>query len=358
MYTTCLFCHSALGWNETIEAFPVGRRLAFDAAQGRLWVICRKCERWNLTPMDERWEAVEQCERMFTSTRLRVSTDNIGLSRMRDGLELVRIGSPQRPEMAAWRYGDQFGRRRARYMATTLALSGVAAGILIAGPVAGVGIMAGGGYGAFQLMNAGFQFVRGRRVRTRVAVPGHERPAVLRGKDMKRIVLTSDGDDWSLRLPYNTGVITSDEHPNAVTVTGADALRAASSILPALNIKGAKKEHVNDAVKLIEATPNAHEMFVKAAVAGRGLWGAYNAPQHRRAVSGERGRSEIFLDRLPHTVALALEMAAHEDIERRSMEGELNLLERAWREAEEIASISDAMLLPKSVDEEFEAMKR
>src|SRR3954464_6409555 len=120
MYTTCLFCHSDLGSNEVIESFPIGRRLAFDAAHGRLWVVCRKCERWNLTPLEERWEAIEQCERLFSATRLKVSTDNIGLSRLREGLELVRIGSPQRPEMAAWRYGDQFGRRRVRYMTYTI----------------------------------------------------------------------------------------------------------------------------------------------------------------------------------------------------------------------------------------------
>ncbi|HMH86422.1 MAG TPA: hypothetical protein VK529_10795, partial [Gemmatimonadaceae bacterium] len=63
MYSTCLFCHTELGANEAVEHFPVGRRLAFDAAKGRLWVVCRKCERWNLTPVEERWEAIEECER-------------------------------------------------------------------------------------------------------------------------------------------------------------------------------------------------------------------------------------------------------------------------------------------------------
>ena len=60
-----MFCHRPLGANQVIEHFPVGRRLAFDAERGRLWVVCRKCERWNLTPLEERWEAVETCERLF-----------------------------------------------------------------------------------------------------------------------------------------------------------------------------------------------------------------------------------------------------------------------------------------------------
>src|SRR5438105_8606074 len=174
MYSTCLFCHSDLGANEVIESFPIGRRLAFDAATGRVWVICRKCERWNLTPLEERWEAVEQCERLFTQTRLRVSSENIGLSRLREGLELVRIGKPLRPEMAAWRYGDQFGRRRRKYLITTGAIGIAAAGVLIAGPA--TGILAGGGFGMFQLLNGLQRAARDRIVRARVAIPGYVRP--------------------------------------------------------------------------------------------------------------------------------------------------------------------------------------
>jgi hypothetical protein len=107
-----MFCHAGLGSNEAIEHFPVGRRLAFDAAKGRLWAVCRSCERWNLSPLEERWEAIEECERLFRDTKLRVSTENIGLARLKEGTTLVRVGDPQRPEMAAWRYGDRFHRRR------------------------------------------------------------------------------------------------------------------------------------------------------------------------------------------------------------------------------------------------------
>ncbi|MBL0171219.1 MAG: hypothetical protein IPP90_10895 [Gemmatimonadaceae bacterium] len=112
MYATCLFCNSALGRNESIEHFPVGRRLAFDAAKGRLWVVCPRCSRWNLTPLDARWEAIEEAERAYRDTKLRAATDNVGLARLREGTELVRIGRPMLPEFAAWRYGNVFGRRR------------------------------------------------------------------------------------------------------------------------------------------------------------------------------------------------------------------------------------------------------
>src|SRR5688572_10191764 len=99
MYSTCLFCASRLGSNDVVERFPVGRRVAFDAIKGRLWAVCLSCTQWNLAPLEERWEAVESCEQMFRSTRLRTSTDNVGLARHRSGLELVRVGRPLRPEL-------------------------------------------------------------------------------------------------------------------------------------------------------------------------------------------------------------------------------------------------------------------
>src|SRR5687767_8972383 len=114
MYTACMFCQSPLGTNDHIEHFPIGRRLAFDSAKGRLWVVCRLCGQWNLAPLEERWEAVEECEREYRAVRARVSTAEIGLARLAYGLDLVRIGAPLRPEFAAWRFGDQFGGRRRR----------------------------------------------------------------------------------------------------------------------------------------------------------------------------------------------------------------------------------------------------
>ena len=110
MYTTCLFCHSDLGANHFLPTFPVGRRLAYDTKKGRLWVICTRCGRWNLTPLEERWEAIDECERLFRGTRLRMSTDNVGLARFRGGFELVRIGPALLPEIASWRYGARLTR--------------------------------------------------------------------------------------------------------------------------------------------------------------------------------------------------------------------------------------------------------
>ena len=48
-----------------------------DEERGRLWVVCRGCERWNLVPIEERWEAIEECARAFRDSRLRASTDDV-----------------------------------------------------------------------------------------------------------------------------------------------------------------------------------------------------------------------------------------------------------------------------------------
>jgi len=61
---------------------------------------------------------------------------------------------------------------------------------------------------------------------------------------------------------------------------------------------------------------------------------------------------------LPGPHRLALEMALHEESERRAMQGELEELERAWREAEEIAGISDNLFVPDSVTAAFDKLKR
>src|SRR5689334_19764717 len=174
MFATCLFCNQPLGTNTTFDAFPIGRRLAFDAARGRLWVVCRKCERWNLSPIEERWEAIEECERFFRATRLRVSTDNVGLAPVGDGLELVRVGSPLRPEMAAWRYGDQFGRRRRRQFLWGAAGAVGVASVAVLGPI--TGLIAGGSLGAFQIVNIAHMAYQVKRLRSRVVLPGREGP--------------------------------------------------------------------------------------------------------------------------------------------------------------------------------------
>jgi hypothetical protein len=343
MYSTCLFCHATLGANEAVEHFPVGRRLAFDAAKGRLWVVCRKCERWNLTPVEERWEAIEECERSFRETKLRVSTDQIGMSRLSEGLELVRIGKPLRPEFAAWRYGDQFGKRRRRkYLKVAVGVAGIAVMPFI-GAAAGLSIGAGG-----------YISVRdGGRLLTRLYRHAHVIARVrdndgnilpIREEEVdETIVLPPLGDrPWGLRVTHRVYDSAArwwrymERDDIQTDVRGEAAMRVAALLLPRLNKTGASATVIKEAVILATRHEDPSIMFERAS---------------RFATRGTE------LASLSTEMLLALEMASHEESERRAMEGELNILEEAWREAEEIAAISDDMFLPTGVRESLAEIK-
>ena len=358
MYSTCLFCHSSLGANEVIEHFPVGRRLAFDGARGRLWVVCRKCERWNLSPLEERWEAIEECERQFRDTRLRVSTDNIGLARVAEGLELVRIGSPQRPEMAAWRYGDQFGRRRRKHLVWTGVGFAAVGGIIVLGPV--TGIIAGSSWGLWNVANTMNSLYQQRRVRARVVLPDRADPVSIRLKQLSKAAIVSDEGDWALRVTFETaeppgmfGMRTwgsrwkvGDEL--SATLRGDVALRAAGKLLPAINRSGARRGEVDDAVRIISDAAGPSKLFERYAVRP--------AVASRRRPSSTSSSGHV-LANLPKEVRLALEMATHEESERRALDGELVLLEAAWKEAEEIAAIADDLFVSDDTRSRLSSLK-
>ena len=347
MYSTCLFCNQRLGANEAIEHFPVGRRLAFDEAKGRLLVVCRKCERWNLTPLEERWEAIEECEKAFRATRMRVSTDHIGLARLKEGLELVRIGEPQRPEMAAWRYGDQFGRRRRRRLGLIAGATVIGGTVLVAGPLLGL-VMGGLGGLPFQLVYAS----RGiYRYRTLVHIPTPNGTIATRLTEVPKARLSAEGDGLVLTVP----VVSTRAGPwwryqsdtRELKLTGMDAIRAAGAILPRLNVGGGSRAEVGRAVEYLEATSDPLQLFRRAADTIKKF---SRDPFIKTSKTGT-------LQKLPTAGRLALEMAAHEDTERRALEGELHILEEAWKQAEEIAGIAYDMFLPESVEKDLARLR-
>jgi hypothetical protein len=354
MYSTCIFCQQGLGRNEAIEHFPVGRRLAFDEAKGRLWVVCRKCERWNLTPLEERWEAIEECERAFRATKLRVSTDHIGLARLSGGTELIRIGDPQRPEMAAWRYGDQFGRRTRRNVVYGAGAAAMTVGILWGGPALGVSATA-----VSAALQVGLQWHQRRRAVAHISVAsddGKARRLVLARMHVARTSLVSGRDGhWWIDIPYRSPeerlIYTPQglRHLTAsVQITGDEAHRAAAQILPHVNTMVGRARTVQDAVRVLDEKGGATAMFAAAAqVQPKGGWNLV----HGKVMAGS-------LASLPAELRLALEMSVHEDAERRALEGELHELEAAWKDAEEIAGIADDMFLPESVTAELARLKR
>jgi hypothetical protein len=359
MYSTCLFCHADLGVNAVFPDLPIGRRIAFDSAQGRLWVICERCSRWNLTPLEDRWETLEECERQFRRTRLRFSTANIGLAYLKQGVVLVRIGPALKPEIAAWRYG--------RYLAQW-------APAPLANPLAGT---------RRRLLSLADRSAAtiGRRLRIRreyelstwlavhyrpdrivAAIPDPEEPVVIRARHLDSCVLIRPDpqEPWQLEVAH--------DHGGKLRLTGALGLNVAGKLLTTLNGAGATDEIVRYAVTKLEDASNPSGYFARVAmIAMRCWWGKKpDAPATNAAIvassDAERlalhltkrsfwGRGGLgseprtSLPRLPLVDRLALEMAANEDAERMALEGELASLEHAWREAEEIAAIADRLPL-------------
>jgi hypothetical protein len=118
-------------------------------------------------------------------------------------------------------------------------------------------------------------------------------------------------------------------------------------LLPALNRMAGSRRAVQEAVAAIEDAghPEAYVARIGAALP-------------RSDVTAGMPKSHARLQSLPVATRLALEMALHEEQERRALAGELVDLELAWREAEEIAAIADDMFVPAEHEAFIEAHRR
>lgn len=272
---------------------------------------------------------------------------NVGLARLAEGTELVRVGKPLRPEFAAWRYGDQFGKRRRRRLMFTVGMGGfgaaaVGAAVLI-GPVALLALPALGAAAAAldERALSRATFARGPGAR---ALLDNEGEPVLRPREAitgTRIrAEPRDGAPWWLevrtaRWDENGGVT----HKRKQSLVGSPAVRAASVALAAANASGGSQREVQAAVSRLERAGGPERYFSAAEGEARKV-GRYQ---------------ELWI--MPQEIRLALEMAAHEDAERRAMEGELAELERQWRAAEEVAAIADTLAVPAEVERKLAGMK-
>lgn len=362
MFTTCIHCTGDLGRNEAFEAFPVGSRLAFDPAKGRLWVICRHCDRWNLSPLEERWEAIDAAEGRFRDSRLRVSTDEIGMARLKEGVDLIRIGKPMRPEMAAWRYGDQFGRRRNRQLLITGAAVGGA--VAIVGGIMAIGASAASFAGVYGNAGMWSALVHGNPNKVIGRIPLDDGTLVtVKRKHARMSALENlrEANDLHFRLESEIGT-----H----LLRGEEAMRVAARVLPTVNRFGGSVKDVRDAVEVLELAGGAQNAL--GAIQreygwrpGEKRWGKSFELSTRwadRTFTSTAKRNTV--EKLPGTlhamrtpIRLAVEMALHEESERRAMDGELDALERAWRDAEQIAKIADDMFVPADIAQELERLR-
>lgn len=134
MFERCLFCSVPFRPNHVLTHLPAGRYVAYDPERHRLWVVCRRCGRWCLVPLELRWEAIHELESLRDQSHVDAST--VGMARfvLKD-LRVLRLGQASRRDEAWWRYGRDF--RVRRYVRGPLFFAGMVAAASAAAVVAG-----------------------------------------------------------------------------------------------------------------------------------------------------------------------------------------------------------------------------
>ena len=346
MWSHCIVCAAGLGENEDVEAFPIGQRLAYDASKGRLWVVCPQCGRWNLTPLEERWEAVEVLERLWEQTTSRAATEHIALGSLPSGMRIVRVGkSAAEREYAFWRWGR---RGASRYLKPVVyggvALVGVVAGLTVLPPVAAAVGVAMSAHASL----LAYLYRQGLMATGMVDHSGNT--TVLKRHDLLNAGMNPRDDDlgWSIHLqragyteverPFLWTTQTQrEQHFYWTEYTGSRAQAIARRAFPVLNARHATDAVVTDAMSLIAAA-GGPGTYLRTAAAQKPRW--------------------VKFRHYPTPMRLALEMVLFEEDERRALEGELQQLEGAWREAEDLAAISDNLIEPAGWANEKARLRR
>jgi hypothetical protein len=327
MLTRCLVCATPFPPNELLEHLPNGVRIAYDAGRGRLWGICRHCQRWSLVPIEARWEALDELEKIVSDrARLLSQTENIALLRAGE-LEIVRVGRARLAEEAWWRYGRELTTRRDRFR--KLSFAGTAA--------VGAAVLGGWMTGAFGMLGAWWLWENAPR-----KVPDTARWLRFGSKAWRGQSRCAECgalvEDITFKERAKVLMIPG-EQPGDVTVVrrcaacrggpesgirlrGADAERVARRILAYHHYAGASEKRVAQATKVIENAGSA-DRFTRDALG-----------------SGRR------LGDLPRTYTIGLEIAANEVLEQRLLQLELAELEAVWKREEELAAIVDGELTP------------
>lgn len=327
MFTRCLVCSTPFQPNDQLEYFPLGERVAYDPGRGRLWAVCKACKRWSLAPIEERWEALEELERLTRDrAKLLSQTDNIALFRS-GPLDVVRVGRANLTEEAWWRYGRELTSRRKRYEKLSF-LGTVTAGAVVVGGWFSGGVTL---FGAWLLLGRGGDALTdaARWLRFGNAAWRGKQTCPKCGYVFESVRYRSRGD---------LGLFPGDEAGSVQVVQrcpacggyrdaglhleGTEADRTLRRVLAYHHFAGADERQVFSATRLIEEAGGARDLTRLVVRDGRRL--------------GD----------LQRTGAVALEIAANESAEQRLLELELAELEERWRAEEELASIVDGELTP------------
>jgi hypothetical protein len=325
MFRSCAFCNAAFDGDGGPSGLGVGRRLAFDEWKGRLWVVCPRCSRWNLTPFDDRLERIEALARAASAGRIAASTDQVALIHWQH-YHLVRVGKPPRVELATWRYGERLRNRQRERMKVVVPLTVAAIGLGIAANVA-----AGGGFGVVvwnihRIADGIYlRVVGGRKVNLLEApICAHCGTMMeLRARHVQHARVVPDAH-------ADLAVVLSCPRcrREGAQVTGLDATQVLRQGLTYLNLSRGGRRKAEDAAREVDGVGGPDQLVRDIA------------------------RRELTLRSLRPERGLALEMAVDE-------RAEVQELERQWKEAEEIADIADGTLSTSAeLEERLRVLKK
>jgi hypothetical protein len=302
----------------------VGRRFAFDEWKSRSWVICGRCQRWNLTPLDTRLDVIASLGRWASAGRVAATSAQVSLIRSGE-YDIVRIGQPPRVEMATWRYGERIKARQRENLKVYVPVAVAVVGVGIAfNAVAGgaMGGMMGNLHIVIQSISTGI--IGNRRLTVEPPICARcGSVMVLRARHLEKARLTrAQHEDLALLLTC------PDCKHEGAQLEGLAADLALRQGMTYVNLKKKKasKKKAEEAALTVERAGGA---------------GAYLAAT---------ARAEPRLKDLKIEQAVALEMAVDE-------QAELLELERRWHEAEEIAEIADGLLPDRGVEADLRRLK-
>ena len=328
MYTRCLVCHTPFPQNEELEHFSTSTRVAYDAERGRLWAICRSCKRWSLAPIEERWEALEELEKIVMDrAKLLSQTDNVALLRA-GNLDIVRVGRANLTEEAWWRYGRELTSRAEKHRKLTF-LGTAAAGAAIAGGWATGGITWLGAWlvwehapaqvtQAARWLRFGGSAWRGSRECTRCGHVFHN----VAYRDRAQVILSPGRDGGDALSVTQRCPLCGDLGDGGLHLHGKEGEYVSRRLLAYHHHTGASEQRVRRATRLIEEA---------------------GSPENLTRIVIKEGRT---LGGLQRTGAIALEIAANDTAEQHLLELELAEVEAHWKREEELASIIDGELTP------------
>lgn len=310
---TCVFCDHDLDDPRT--------RPAYDPWLGRLWRVCPACRRWNVVPLEDRWESMEAWEQVARDrgTSL-LRTEHLDLVDTGDG-QLIRVGRAPRPELAGWRYGDLLPQHVGDGVLAWLRR------MILGMPSSAFGYNAGYGSGLFEHAPSEHWFASPfiDDAPTLSAAFLHV-PLAERCPSCGRPLAVAPWGFQAVRLTVDAG------SPAVVATCGLCEVEVS---VPAL----AARPALRLGLSIVNRRLTEHAAVESAA---RRL-DRFEGPD---GLLRRLSRDEVALGEIAVPDRLALGMALDE-------QSEAELLEAEWREAEEIAGIVDGQLTEVEGFEEF-----